>query len=170
MANQCRNCGENIPASIVVDDKKRNLQNRKYCLQCSPFGEHNTKQIHRISNTTKTCARCKEEKSFDQFNTKGKTNRLLSYCKSCFNAYCVERWQKRKIEAIKQKGGGCSICGYNKNYAALEFHHRNGSTKEFQWNKLRTRKQVDIDKELAKCDLVCRNCHAELHNPQGVLE
>ena len=93
MANQCRNCGENIPASIVVDDKKRNLQNRKYCLQCSPFGEHNTKQIHRISNTTKTCARCKEEKSFDQFwliiicSVFRSAKVCKSYCKVMSNFY-----------------------------------------------------------------------------------
>jgi hypothetical protein len=33
--------------------------------------------------------------------------------------------------AIAYKGGECSICGYNKCVAALEFHHLNPSEKDF---------------------------------------
>lgn len=33
--------------------------------------------------------------------------------------------------AIDYKGGKCSVCGYNKCRAALEFHHTNPNEKDF---------------------------------------
>ena len=39
----CRKCGKHIPYSMQVDGKKKSLQNRKFCLECSPWGNHNTK-------------------------------------------------------------------------------------------------------------------------------
>jgi hypothetical protein len=75
----------------------------------------------------------------------------------------MARWIKRKKDAIKYKGGGCCRCGYNKYYGALEFHHRNPDEKECDWVKLRLKSWDSITKELDKCDLVCRNCHAEIH-------
>jgi len=68
----------------------------------------------------------------------------------------------------KKLGGRCSVCGYSKNLSALVFHHINPKLKNFQLDmrSLSNRKQARIDDELKKCILVCRNCHAELHNPQ----
>ena len=84
-------------------------------------------------------------------------------CKSCFNAYCIDRWQKRKMEAIEYKGGKCQNCGYNKYYGALEFHHLNPKEKDFDWGKLRKRSWPDIKNELDKCVCLCANCHREVH-------
>ena len=42
------------------------------------------------------------------------------------------RHVSRKIELIKMMGGKCCLCGYDKNYAALDFHHINPSEKSFQ--------------------------------------
>ena len=38
----------------------------------------------------------------------------------------------RKIDLIKMMGGGCSVCGYNKNLSALHFHHKNSEEKQFK--------------------------------------
>jgi hypothetical protein len=73
----------------------------------------------------------------------------------------------RKKEAVALKGGKCTICGYNKNIAALEFHHING--KDISWKKERNFLRWRYDKfieELEKCTLVCSNCHVEIHHPQ----
>lgn len=42
------------------------------------------------------------------------------------------RGLKRKLELIESRGGKCEVCGYDKNIAALEFHHINPDEKEFQ--------------------------------------
>lgn len=78
--------------------------------------------------------------------------------------YQIKRWAQRKIDAVKYKGGCCSVCGYSKCFSALEFHHRDPNTKEFNWVKLRLRTWNNILSELDKCDLVCANCHRELHS------
>ena len=59
---------------------------------------------------------------------------------------------------------GCSICGYNKCAAALDFHHPNDD-KEFTIAKFRN-KNISIEKiklEIEKCEVLCCRCHRELH-------
>ena len=36
-----------------------------------------------------------------------------------------------KIKVVEYKGGKCEVCGYDKNYAVLEFHHLDPSQKDF---------------------------------------
>jgi len=69
---------------------------------------------------------------------------------------------RQKIRQLKQ-GLSCS-CGEN-HIACLDFHHRNPDEKEITiaevfrkgWGWER------IEKEIAKCDVLCKNCHAKLH-------
>ena len=81
------------------------------------------------------------------------------------------RGRVRKVELIKLFGGSCSECGYHKNYSALEFHHLDPELKSFQLDlrSLSNRKWQSIAEEAAKCILLCSNCHAELHNPDCLL-
>jgi hypothetical protein len=62
-------------------------------------------------------------------------------------------------------GGRCKICGYNKCFAALQFHHRDPTEKEILLNsgKMALSNMAGVLKEIEKCDLLCANCHAELH-------
>ena len=73
----------------------------------------------------------------------------------------------RKLRLIQSHGGSCSVCGYDKNLAALTFHHVR-SEKQFKLDlrSLANRTLQRVIKEVAKCDLVCQNCHAELHYKQ----
>lgn len=60
------------------------------------------------------------------------------------------------------------MCGYNKNIAALEFHHVNPEEKEFEID-IRHFSNTSLQKlkeEVNKCILLCANCHRELHNPK----
>jgi hypothetical protein len=77
------------------------------------------------------------------------------------------RGRKRKLALIRIKGMHCEECGYNRNYAALEFHHSNPLAKIFQLDlrSLSNRKWEVILAEMEKCVLLCSNCRAELHNP-----
>jgi hypothetical protein len=111
----------------------------------------------------RACQKCLVEKKESEFYSCKK--RKNPYCKKCFNKYCIERWSQRRVDAVAYKGGKCIKCGYDKNIAALDMHHRDPNEKEFVWNKLRLRNWDSVIKELDKCDLVCRNCHAEIHNP-----
>jgi hypothetical protein len=56
---------------------------------------------------------------------------------------------------------GCADCGYNAHPAALDFDHLPGETKLYTIGKLcRDKAPLDaIKAEIAKCEVVCSNCH-----------
>ena len=72
-------------------------------------------------------------------------------------------WMARDyIESVKA-AGECHLCGEDEP-VVLDFHHINPEEKLFgiasSW------KQYGLERvasEIAKCVLVCRNCHAKLH-------
>jgi arsenate reductase-like glutaredoxin family protein len=111
----------------------------------------------------KLCPKCGEIKPTKDFFSKGKY--LQGYCKPCLYAYQAERWKKRKLKAIELMGGKCINCGYCRNYSALEFHHKDPSQKDFDFNTGRRCSWDRLIQELKKCALLCSNCHREEHNP-----
>ena len=141
----CDNCCRSFSAKIVVDGKIRSLYRRKFCLDCSPFGIH---------NSSKT----------PPGNLSG--NALAEHRRKRRNAKTY-RYQKRKrrelkITLIEMRGGRCTDCGYSALPAALEFHHRDPATKDFSISSF----SGPIDRlmsEFEKCDLVCANCHRLRH-------
>lgn len=42
---KCKNCGNLFPPSITINGRRWILNHRKYCLECSPYGLHNTKTL-----------------------------------------------------------------------------------------------------------------------------
>jgi len=78
---------------------------------------------------------------------------------------------ERKLELVKKKGDKCAHCGYDKNLAALCFHHKNPKEKSFLLDAraIGNRSQASIEEEAKKCILLCHNCHAEEHNPNMLI-
>lgn len=153
MAKGCVKCGNSIPKAIWVDGKKRNLQRRKYCLTCSPFGSHNTSKLEeraKNGSKVKNCPDC--GKKHDQ---KGRR---------CFACYFRHKSQLRADKVYAVTGEACWFCGYNKTRHNLCFHHVNPKTKNFQ---LSTRELIlrwdRVLTEMKKCVLACHNCHGEIH-------
>lgn len=75
--------------------------------------------------------------------------------------------RNKREELIRYKGGRCSMCGYDKNAAALTFHHTGKAKKEFDLGVKNCNRfgLARLKKEADKCVLLCANCHAEIHNP-----
>lgn len=100
------------------------------------------------------------------------------YCsRKCHNQHGNLKFQKyevqqkraleRKLSAIENKGGCCQICGYSRNLAALVFHHLDPTKKEFSLTAREfSNNSLDtLERELEKCQLLCGNCHMEIHYP-----
>ena len=91
----------------------------------------------------------------------------VKYCEACYVGRArrtgPEIRRQRKQKLIDLKGGKCERCGYNRCLAALDFHHRDRSTKKFSLSggNLTNRDWANITAELAKCNLLCSNCHRE---------
>ena len=112
----------------------------------------------------KKCGQCQQTKSPDQFYKKLAGRQ--SWCKQCTKSCQAARWTARKIKAVELFGGKCEICGYDKNYAALEFHHKNPAEKDKHWIWWKRWMWSKVIQELKKCVCLCKNCHSELHNPE----
>jgi len=70
---------------------------------------------------------------------------------------------RQKVADIKLERG-CETCGYSKCAAALDFHHRDKLDKEFTISQAIDLSWERIEAEIEKCDVLCRNCHAEEHH------
>ena len=81
----------------------------------------------------------------------------------------MRRRKMLKTKAVEHLGGKCNRCGYDKCVEALEFHHKDPAQKDFGISRSgNTRGWNKIKAELDKCELVCANCHREIHS--GVAE
>lgn len=76
-----------------------------------------------------------------------------------------QRGLLRKLYLIGVMGGCCSTCGYNKNLAALCFHHTTNKEFRLDSRRLSNGRLSDILVEATSCVLLCANCHAEIHHP-----
>lgn len=66
------------------------------------------------------------------------------------------------IDGIKSEKG-CKDCGI-KNPVVLQFHHRDGIGNGHYVGRLHAKYLVD--REIAKCDILCANCHLIRHNTE----
>ena len=151
----CAKCQQHFPNWIKIDGSTKNISKRKYCLECSPYGLHNT---IKLEGRKYLCSRCGETDS-SKFS-KGR----FTECKKCRSKYNETKLLQNKQKSVEYLGGKCVCCRYNKYPCSLDFHHvdptqkdKNFSTKlHWSWERLK--------EELKKCVLLCSNCHRAFHS------
>jgi hypothetical protein len=62
------------------------------------------------------------------------------------------------IQQIKLENG-CNKCGYKGHAAALDFNHLDPAQKSFNISSYLNSSREILDKEIAKCEVLCANCH-----------
>jgi transposase len=84
-------------------------------------------------------------------------------CKRCRMDRVNQRRRKVKRILVAEAGGRCTACGYDRCVGALHFHHVDPSSKRFHLSMQgATRSLASARAEMAKCVLLCANCHAEV--------
>jgi hypothetical protein len=84
-------------------------------------------------------------------------------CRRCRSASVSRRRRRLKEQLVNESGGACRVCGYARCVAALEFHHLVPAEKAFSLSEEGvTRSLARARAEVAKCVLLCANCHAEV--------
>lgn len=141
------------------------------------------------------CSRCHRSKSAKHFSTSRARGK---WCHHCYLRYYKEYNKTRiderdgkeryeqtirahrlanKAALVRALGGACSICGYNRSLAALDFDHVTEDGSPFPSRGERNnRKEASVSvllarmtlqgfdmavEEAKKCALVCANCHRE---------
>jgi hypothetical protein len=114
----------------------------------------------------RTCRCCLKSLPESDFEYRGGDRKgLQADCKSCSRKRAREYRQKmRDLVGRWKMTKGCQVCGFKaKHSCQLDLDHIDPSTKTYKgshkafdagWSKDR------IKKELAKCTVTCKNCHA----------
>lgn len=118
-----------------------------------------TEQPLNRKNKMKFCRECGEDA----------TNGTL--CRVHYNEYMkdymLRRYHKLRAEWISRLGGICVECGTSYN---LEFDHIVAEDKEFDIARiLSSHSKAKIEYEMAKCQLLCKECHLEKSLLEGDL-
>jgi len=145
----CNKCSVPFAFHIVIDGCRRNLKNRKYCLECSPFGRHNTRTLHNDPVLPGTCRLC----GAALVTTR---RRRCEACDTLIRRY------RTKLAAIVYLGGCCKRCGWKGHPAAFQFHHP--GAKGFTIGGVANKSWDVIKRELNRCELLCANCHQIEHS------
>ena len=117
-------------------------------------------------------------RSVDDFYASVLKNGRGGWCKDCTRLYYrdfhaarpgmhaeIQRNQRRRkrdfVRAFKKE---CQQCGED-HPAVLDLHHLDPAVKEFNlsWAAANNRSLDKLEAEIAKCVVLCANCHRKLH-------
>lgn len=89
----------------------------------------------------------------------------ISVCGTCHNRYTTQRGREKRERAVRHLGGKCSNpeCGFDRYLSALHSHHMNPEEKDLDFASYRGWSWARLERELAKCILLCACCHAAVH-------
>jgi hypothetical protein len=116
------------------------------------------------------CSKCKKYLPEDFFPAGNRAGGRAYRCKPCNNAKSAS-WRKRYPERAEKalrgffdfissfKQGPCADRGRRFPDCAMDFDHRNPDEKRYTVSEMRHESKELIAAEIAKCDLVCSNCH-----------
>lgn len=132
--------GDALIQTTVGGCDNMTMTNPKECLKC-----HKLFYPKKQAKTRMYCYDCLPEEHYTGAQLKNR----------------IKKW------ALEYKGNKCEICGYNKCEEALEFHHLNPNEKDFCISDRDIKLNwLKIKEELDKCQLVCANCHREIHSKE----
>jgi hypothetical protein len=116
-------------------------------------------------------------KPISEFNFRYKAASVHhSYCRECGKLLTRSHYRKNKQQyldrnvrsflkrrelARKIKSRPCADCGIQYPFYVMDFDHREGETKEYELNRIGRMTTQALLHEIAKCDVVCANCHRE---------
>ncbi len=135
----------------------------------------------------KTCCNCEKDKPVTEFFKQSRAkDGFQSRCKECsadFKKYYQENKQRYHAHAEKRRQdvsgwineikteSGCTICNESR-YWCLDFHHPNDDKRSAVSTMISGGlAKKTILEEVEKCEIVCKNCHADIHHSDmGELE
>lgn len=154
LLKKCRECNKEFkviyPTQIFCNNNctslyhlKQNVKKRRNYQKCIICGKDLEYGNHREKFCSEECWK-KHRREYKNNKKKDKQKMLEDY--------------KTSI--------GCKVCGYKKCPDSLSFHHLYGKDFRIRQDDLYSyliNKNKRVKKELDKCILVCKNCHAEIH-------
>ena len=130
-----------------------------------------------MTETHRTCSKCKKILPFEEFNFRYREKGIrFAYCRECGKLLTRNHYKNNKKQYLKRnarsfakrqefvrnfKSRPCQDCGVQYPYYVMDFDHRENEVKELQINQVILYTIEKLKREIAKCDVVCANCHRE---------
>lgn len=154
----CAKCNKIFPRYVTINGNTKDLCSRKFCLECSPFGMHNTRPV--LNEKPKICLYC------GKILTKHQKVFCNNDCKTEYHYQeYIKKWKQGLENGMRGKyeistrikrylfekfDNKCSKCGWSEinpftKNIPLEVHHKDGD-------------YTNNDEE--NLDLLCPNCHS----------
>lgn len=127
--------------------------------------------------TEKKCTKCEEVRPLSAFSSNRKSKDGLQHeCKPCQKKYYEDRYEREKdiykdradarYRALRDwvnelKSAPCVDCGGTFDPICMDFDHLPEFEKSADVSRMLRRRMAKskIEAEIAKCELVCANCH-----------
>lgn len=118
---------------------------------------------------------CQRTLDISCFGSKGE-GRTQHFCKECQRSYSKQHYQNNKARyyarnerqrlrlkqlLIEAKAKPCRDCGIQYPSYVMDFDHRDDSEKLDDVSRFTLFTKKKLLAEIAKCDVVCSNCHRE---------
>lgn len=125
----------------------------RLCIVCGELKPETNFSFERKGYRRKKCRSCRGEAGFPSCSRQRVRNKRPEY-------------RRRTVSKLRQliqtlKSSPCSDCGVAYPYYVMDFDHRNPAEKKFSISDFTAniRSVESIMAEIAKCDVVCSNCH-----------
>lgn len=167
----CNECNQDKPLNQFTNNKLGKYGKQAKCNLCRNSLDRAKRKANKP--THRVCIKCNKRKLIG----KGIANTYSKLCKSCKIVVAKERklnskdyqkqWHTNRRIKIKQyifnylSSKSCNQCGIS-DVLVLEFDHKNPKRKSFNLGQAFMDKSMTLKKveqEIAKCVVLCSNCH-----------
>lgn len=151
----CRRCKEPKALDAFSNSAREKDGRNPYCRPCiAVMGKANRDAHPKQPISSAEKRRRRTEKGLPRYS---ENERAQNYARTIRKRKRNAAW----VRAFKVEHG-CADCGYNADHYALHFDHLPGKGKSGNVSSMIANNQSlqRIQEEIAKCEVVCANCHA----------
>lgn len=164
----CADCGGSFPPYVMDFDHRDPAEKSFQVTDAVALLKRRDLLLAEISKCDVVCANCHCVRTYEGVRS-GKLSpprfqRLAAPAATQQLRYRREAWRKRHDEQTAILDGfrarPCMDCGVGFHLRVMQFDHRDPSRKRYVVSQMPGRvKLVTLIEEIAKCDVVCANCH-----------
>jgi len=149
LGGRCVDCGY-VGPDIVFELHHLDMSSKEFGL--AEFGGTAARFFEEAKKCVLLCANCHRLRHWQMRSASPKSSPV------------VEHRRRRKAQAVIYMGAVCYACERSGPPPIFEFHHWDPETKAFGISQDgNTRSWARVVEELAKCVMLCANCHREVH-------
>jgi len=161
LRSKCKVCLSEIRKEQYNKNRDKELDNNRKYRKNNKDKEKARYKRYRELNPDKVKEAQKKYRENNPELVKARRKKWAEDNKELINSYSKNhRNTRREFLDIVKLETGCELCGYNDHPRALQFDHIKPEDKEFTISSLLTCAMDKLLKEIAKCRVLCANCHS----------